>query len=298
MKIKTAVIGTGNIGTDLLIKIQKSEYLECAMFTGQNSDSKGIRRAKQMGIPTSYDSIKAIVDNPDCCDIVFDCTSARAHRYHASILEKLGKFTIDLTPSQIGSMCVPMINLNGCLKEKNVNVISCGGQAIIPIAHAIMKVHPETEYLELVSSISSRSAGAGTRINIDEYTQITKDALLKFTGVKKAKAIIILNPVEPPAVMHNTIYAVIKKPKIKEIKNEIEKVEQQIKRYVPHYEITRGPISENGRVTTMVEVIGLGDFLPKYAGNLDIINCAALNIAEQYAKNKMSERKNEQYSVF
>ncbi len=286
-KVKTAIIGTGNIGTDLLIKLQRSKILECCMFAGISSKSDGINRAEIMGVPTSHNSIKAIEDNPGCCDIVFDATSATAHVFHAPILKKLGKYTIDLTPSQVGKMCVPVLNLNECLNESNVNLITCGGQAMSPIARVIMKVHPETEYIEVISSISSKSAGAGTRANIDEYTQATKDAIILFSGVPKAKAIIILNPANPPVIMHNTLYAIIKKPKIEELKSEIMAMAKKIQEYVPNYKISLESVFENGRVTTMVEVLGSGDFLPKFAGNLDIITCAAINVAEEYAKNKI-----------
>ena len=291
-KVKVGIIGTGNIGTDLLIKVQRSSILECGIFTGKNPDSSGVKKAKTLGVKISFDSIKAIQDNPHCCEIVFDATSAKVHLYNAPILKQLGKFTIDLTPSQIGKMCIPVINLTECLNYDNVNLITCGGQAVTPIAYAIMKVHPETEYIEVVASIASKSAGSGTRANIDEYTQATKDAIVNFTGVPKAKAIIVLNPAEPPILMHNTIYAKIPKPRIEEIAAQVMAMVKKIQRYVPGYKVVLGPVIENNRVTTMVEVIGLGDFLPKYSGNLDIITCAAVNVAEEFAKNKILKRKN------
>lgn len=290
-RIKVGIIGTGNIGTDLLLKIKRSEILECGIFVGRSPDSEGIRKAQEMGVNTSVDSIRAIQKNPGCCDIVFDATSASAHYQNAPILKKLSKYTIDLTPSKIGKMCVPAINMKECLKVDNINLITCGGQAAIPIIYAIMKVHPDTEYMELVASISSKSAGPGTRLNIDEFTQTTKDAIEKFTGVKKAKAIIVLNPAEPPVLMHNTIYAKIKKPNLKRLRKEIDIMAKLIQEYVPGYKVTLGPVMENNRVTTMVEVVGRGDYLPKYSGNLDIITCAAVNMAEAYAKNKLVSRK-------
>lgn len=286
-KIKVGIIGTGNIGTDLLYKIQRSEILECSIFTGRDPESKGIKRAESLGIKTSFDSIRAIEDDPTLCDIVFDATSAKAHLINAPILKKLGKFVIDLTPSRIGGMCIPVLNLNEALASDNVNMVTCGGQASSPIAKAIMEIHPETEYIEVVASISSKSAGSGTRANIDEYTQATKDAIEFFSGVKKAKAIIILNPAEPPILMNNTIYAKIDKPDLEKIKANIFKVEAQIRKYVPGYRIALGPVSENGRLTIMIEVVGAGDYLPKYSGNLDIITCAAVQVAEEYAKKKM-----------
>jgi len=286
-KIKVAIIGTGNIGTDLLIKICRSNYLECSLFTGRNPDSEGIKKAKSLGINTSVESIEAIQKKPECCEIVFDATSASSHFINAPILKKLNKFTIDLTPSKVGKMCIPVLNLFDSLNYDNVNLVTCGGQASVPITHAIKKVHPEIEYFEVVASISSKSAGIGTRDNIDEYTQTTKDAIIEFTGVQYAKAIIILNPAEPPIIMHNTIYAKIENPDIYALKKDVLDISDKIKKYVPGFKIVMEPVYESGRVTTMVEVIGLGDYLPKYSGNLDIITCAAINIAEEFAKRKI-----------
>lgn len=286
-KIKVGIIGTGNIGTDLLIKINRSRFLECGIFTGRNPDSAGIEFAKKLMVPVSFDSIHAIIENPSCCDIVFDATSAKVHEYNAPILKALNKFTIDLTPSKIGKMCVPVLNLDECLNEVNVNLITCGGQASIPIAYAISKVQPQTQYIEVVASIASRSAGAGTRNNIDEFTQTTKEALCVFTGIQKTKAIIILNPAEPPITMRNTVYASVEKPDMNLIYSSVHDIAESLKKYIPGYRIILGPVYENNRVTTTIEVVGLGDYLPAYSGNLDIITCAALNIAEEYAKRKL-----------
>lgn len=283
-KTNIAIIGTGNIGCDLLIKINRSKIIQCNMFIGQNKDSQGLKLAKSLGINTSFNSINEIINNPKCCDIVFDATSAEAHKIHAPILKKLNKFTIDMTPSRIGKMCVPIINLQECLKEKNVNMVTCGGQATTPIAKTIMKIYPKTKYIEIVSSISSKSAGIGTRNNIDEYTQTTSEALKILGGAPKSKAIIILNPAEPPILMHNTIFAEIDNPNIIKLEKEINSTITEIQKYVPGYKLTLGPVFENNRLTIMIEVTGMGDFLPVYSGNLDIINCAAINVAESYAK--------------
>lgn len=282
-KVKVAIIGTGNIGTDLLVKIQRSSVLECFLFTGRNYDSPGMRFAANLGVPLSDQSIDAIITDPDCCDIVFDATSAAVHLVHAPILKGLSKFTVDLTPSLVGEMCIPVINLEECLTKDNVNMVTCGGQATVPIAYAIASVHPDTEYFEIVASISSKSAGPGTRANIDEFTQTTKDALIKFTGVKNAKAIITLNPANPPVLMHNTIYALVGNPNMPEICRSVKNMEKRIQEYVPGYRVTLDPVYENGRITTMVTVVGRGDYLPEYSGNLDIITCAAIQIAEKYA---------------
>ena len=289
LRVKAGIIGTGNIGCDLLIKIQRSKLLECSIFTGKNPDSAGIKIAKKLGVKTSYDSINAFLGDPDLCEIVFDATSAQAHIEHAPILKKLGKFTIDMTPSRVGKMCIPIINMEECLKVKNINMISCGGQDTTPIVKAIVDVHPETQYVEIVAHIASKSAGMGTRDNIDEYTQTTCDGIRDFTKIPKAKAIIILNPAEPPIIMHNTIFAQIKNPNLKLLKSSINSVVNKIRQYVLGYRLTLGPIFENGRLTVMNEVVGSGDYLPKYAGNLDIINCAAITVAEEYAKRKLEK---------
>lgn len=283
-KVKVGIVGTGNIGSDLLMKVMRSPILECGIFAGRNPDSEGILRAESMGVPVSTDSINAIIENPKCCDIVFDATSASVHRRNAPILKKLKKFAIDLTPAHVGKMCIPVLNMEECLEADNVNLITCGGQATVPIACAISQVHPNTKYIEVVATIASKSAGAGTRNNIDEFTQATRDALTEFTGIQNTKAIIVLNPAEPPITMRNTIFALIDHPDIMAIREKVKETEKEIRKYVPGYKIIVEPVYENGRVTTSLEVTGMGDFLPKYAGNLDIITCSAIEIAERYAK--------------
>lgn len=286
-KIKVGIIGTGNIGSDLLKKIIRSDFLECGIFTGQNPESEGIKRAKKLGIKTSSKSIKIIEENPELCDIVFDATTAKAHKLHSVILKKMNKFVIDLTPSKLGTMCIPVINMDECLNKQEISMVTCGGQVTVPIIKSVVDLYPETKYAEIVGSISSKSAGIGTRENIDEYTQTTKDAIEKMTNVKKAKAIIILNPAEPPITMHNTIYMDSKKPNLKLITNAINNTVKKIQKYAPGYKITLGPIFDGEKITIMIDVIGAGDFLPPYAGNLDIINSAAIIAAETYAKERL-----------
>lgn len=286
-KAKIAIIGTGNIGTDLLVKIERSQYLECTLFAGRNLNSKGMVFAKERGVNISDKSIDAIIENPDICDIVIDATSASVHKHNAPILKELGKFTIDLTPSQVGQMCVPVINGEECLELDNINMITCGGQAMVPIAHAVSKVCPNIKYMEIVSSISSKSAGPGTRENIDEFTQTTKRALQYFSGVQNAKVIIVLNPAEPPILMHNTLYAMVEDPDIKAITDAVHQMAEKIKSYVSGYKIWLDPVYEHGRLVTMIKVEGLGDYLPSYSGNLDIITCAAVNMSERYALKKL-----------
>lgn len=290
-KIRVAIIGTGNIGSDLLMKILRSPLLECGIFAGRNLDSSNIIRAKRLGVPVTDESVEYIERNPDCCEIVFDATTAAVHMYNAPILEKLGKFTIDLTPAHVGEFCVPVINLEQGLECQNVNMITCGGQATVPIAYAISQIHPDTKYIEIAATIASKSAGVGTRDNIDEFTQTTRDALSYFTEIKNTKAIITLNPADPPIIMRNTVYALIDSPCMERITYEVKKVEEKIKKYVPGYKIMTGPVYDNGRVAITLQVLGSGDFLPRYSGNLDIITCAAVEIAEQYAKRQMGGRK-------
>lgn len=284
-KVKVGIIGTGNIGCDLLAKVMKSPIFECGIFAGHNDNSKGIKRAQQLGVPTTTDSIDYIVNHPECCDIVFDATSASVHRENAPILRKLGKFAIDLTPANVGKFCIPAINWKQTVNDYNVNMVTCGGQATIPIAYAISKVQTNISYFEIVSTISSSSAGPGTRANIDEFTQTTKKALIEFTGVKSAKAIIILNPAEPPITMHNTLYAIVDNPNMELIKQSVKEMEQTIRKYVPGYTVITEPIYENGRLTTTIGVVGAADYLPSYAGNLDIITSASIEIARLYVLN-------------
>lgn len=288
-KIAAAILGTGNIGSDLLRKILRSPYLTCGLFTGRNPDSEGIRQAQALGVRTSADSIRAIEQDPDCCEIVFDTTSAAQHILHAPLLKKLGKFVVDMTPSRVGKMCVPALNLSEAIEADNVNLITCGGQTCIPLAKAIMEAHPDTTYIEIVGSIASKSAGPGTRANIEEYIQTTKNALEHFSGVPKAKAILVLNPAEPPILMHNTIYATIPYPDINRLREHVTLAAEQIQKYVPGFKVILGPVLEGDRMVIMVEVVGQGDFLPSYAGNLDIITCAAVQVAEEYAKQKLTK---------
>jgi len=287
-KIKVGIIGTGNIGSDLLIKVLKSGVLECGIFAGHNPESEGIRMAERLGVPTTIESIHYIEKHPECCEIVFDATSAKVHEYNAPILRSLGKYVIDLTPAHVGVFCVPSINLFDAMHNDNVNMITCGGQATIPIAYALSKT-ADVKYLEIVATIASKSAGIGTRNNIDEFTQTTKQAIKELAHIDKAKAIINLNPAEPPITMHNTVYALIDNPDMEKIENEVIAMVEKIKEYVPGYSIVLGPVYENGRVTTSIEVVGSGDFLPQYAGNLDIITCAAVEIAKQYASGGMNK---------
>ncbi|MFA6086648.1 acetaldehyde dehydrogenase (acetylating) [Mucilaginibacter sp.] len=283
-KLKVAILGSGNIGTDLLIKIQRSEHLDCVLFIGRNLSSPGMAKAISLGVKVSDQSINAILKDPDCCDLIFDATSAKDAQHHWNILEKLGKIVVDMTPAKIGRLCIPAVNLNDAIALRNVNMVTCGGQASIPIAYLIGQTHPEVEYIEVVSSIASRSAGPATRLNLDEYIETTEEGIRMFSGAKKAKAILNLNPANPCIDMQTTIFAKVSNPNIEALTLAVENMIKSINTYVPGYQLLVAPIYENGRIVVMVKAQGLGDYLPKYAGNLDIINCAAIAVAEEYAK--------------
>lgn len=283
-KLKVAIIGSGNIGTDLLVKVLRSPHLECGAFIGRNLSSPGMVKALSLGVTVSAEGIDYIVKNPDCCDLVFDATSAKSHLDHAPILRKLNKRVIDLTPAKIGLMSVPSVNLADSLVESNVNMVTCGGQASIPVAYAIGQTQMDVEYIEVVSSIASRSAGPATRQNLDEYIKTTEDGLKEFSGAARTKAILNLNPAEPCVDMQATIFAKVKNPDIPKLSEALLRLVEKIREYVPGYEITLGPIVENDRIVVMARVRGMGDYLPAYAGNLDIINCAAIAMAEEYSR--------------
>ena len=284
-KLKVAILGTGNIGTDLLIKIMKSDYLECSVFVGRNLLSKGMSKAINLGVRVSDQSIDFLKSNPDLYDLVFDATTASEHIKHAKIFKDLNKIAIDLTPAKVGILCVPAVNLSEALKENNINTITCGGQASLPLAYTLGQIYPNIEYIEVVSAISSKSAGPGTRANLDEYVETTETGLKYFSKCKRSKVMLILNPANPCIDMQTTIQATIKDPDLDLISVEINKMIANIQKYVPGYRLVVPPTYEGGRLIITVKVKGLGDYLPSYAGNLDIINCAAIAIAEEFSKN-------------
>lgn len=286
-KLRVAIIGTGNIGTDLLIKIMRSEYLTCTLFVGRNPNSVGIEKAKALGINVSYEGVAALIKHQDLYDVVADCTSAQSHPTHWRVCSDLGKSVIDLTPAKLGKFCVPAIENDSAKGSgaKNTNMITCGGQTSVPIVSAISQVNP-IDYVEVASTIASLSAGPATRENLDEYVETTQQALKLFSGAKSAKAILILNPADPPINMLTTIYAKIKNPDIDAIRASVKGMVESVQKYVPGYELVVEPTIKEGVVFTTVRVRGAGDYLPQYAGNLDIINCAAVAVLEKYAQNE------------
>lgn len=289
-KVKVAIIGTGNIGTDLMLKLERSETLELTALIGIEPDSDGVKRAKERGYKTFTKGLEDFLQtSKDLADIFFDATSAKAHIRHAKLLKTEGKQVLDLTPAARGPFVVPTVNIGENLNAENINLITCGGQATIPMVHAVNRVS-SVEYAEIVATISSKSAGPGTRANIDEFTQTTSLGIEKVGGAKKGKAIIILNPAEPPILMRDTVYALVEEGSMDEekIRESIQEMEASVQSYVPGYHLRTEPIIEGNKVTIFIEVEGAGDYLPKYSGNLDIMTAAAVKVAEEFAKKKLN----------
>jgi acetaldehyde dehydrogenase (acetylating) len=282
MKIKVAILGTGNIGTDLLFKALRSGFIDVVAFVGRRLDSDGINIAKSKGVLVSDQGIEYFKANPNCCDVVYDCTSALDAIQHAKVFKEQGIKVIDLTPAKVGDMCVPDVNSEIILTDDNVNMITCGGQASMPMLHLISKHCKGLEYIEIVSQIASKSAGMATRINVDNYIKTTKKAITKFTGCQNTKVILNLNPAEPCVDMQTTIFIKTKDIQFANLTEEITEKIQELKTYIPHYELVLPPtMNENGIVVLSIKVKGAGDYLPEYAGNLDIINCAAIKVTEK-----------------
>jgi acetaldehyde dehydrogenase len=283
-KIDVAIIGPGNIGTDLLYKILKrSKFMNVKLMVGIYENSEGLERARSLGVETTSDGIDGL-KNYDSIKLAFDATSAAAHMKHAPVLKERGVVAVDLTPAAIGPYVCPVVNLEEHLEAENINLITCGGQATIPIVYAVSRV-ANVKYAEIVATIASKSAGPGTRQNIDEFTLTTAKGIEVVGHSDRGKAIIILNPAEPPIIMRNTIYTEIEgSVDIDKVKESIQHIISQIREYVPGYRIRFGPVQDGNRITTIIEVEGAGDFLPKFAGNLDVETSAAVAIGEQVAQ--------------
>ena len=306
-KTKVAIIGSGNIGTDLMIKIMRlSQTLEMGAFVGIDPQSDGLKRAARLGVPITADGVDGLVNMPEFADIriVFDATSAKAHEYNDALLRRHGKRVIDLTPAAIGPYTIPPVNGDANLDAENVNMVTCGGQATIPIVAAVNRV-AKVHYGEIVASISSKSAGPGTRANIDEFTETTSQAIVDVGGATRGKAIIILNPAEPPLIMRDTVYCLCDDGDRDAIRRSIEAMVAEVQGYVPGYRLKQAvqfeAIGDNRplripemagtgkteftglKVTVFLEVEGAAHYLPAYAGNLDIMTSAALRTAEKIA---------------
>ncbi len=287
-KIKCALIGPGNIGTDLLAKLQRSAVLEPVWMVGIDPASDGLKRARELGIKTTADGVDGLVPHlqADGVQIVFDATSAHVHAENSRKVNQRGAMMIDLTPAAIGPYCVPPVNLREHVgrREMNVNMVTCGGQATIPMVYAVSRVQP-VAYGEIVATVSSRSVGPGTRKNIDEFTRTTAGAVEKVGGAKKGKAIIVINPAEPPLIMRDTVHCLtVDPPEAAQIEKSVHVMIEEVQKYVPGYKLVNGPVIDGHRVSIYMEVEGLGDYLPKYAGNLDIMTAAAARTAEMFAE--------------
>lgn len=287
-KLRAAIIGPGNIGTDLLIKALRSNWIEPIWMIGIE-ESEGIKRARDLGVKVSTNGVDGMLGmvKEAGIQIAFDATSAYVHAANACKLNAQGVMMIDLTPAAIGSFCVPPVNLSALLSEgrrENVNMVTCGGQATIPIVHAVSRVQA-VKYGEIVATVSSKSVGPGTRKNIDEFTRTTAGAIEKIGGAEKGKAIIVINPAEPPLIMRDTVHCLTKEqPDCAGITESIYAMVAEVQKYVPGFTLKNAPVFDGNLVTVFLEVEGLGDFLPKYSGNLDIMTAAALRTAEMYAE--------------
>ncbi len=287
-KVKAAIIGSGNIGTDLLYKALRSEHVEPVWMVGIDPDSEGLKRAKELGLRTTADGVKGLEPHiaDDKVQIAWDATSAYVHESNNDLVKKHGVKMVDLTPAAIGPFCVPPVNLQEMVgrNEQNVNMVTCGGQATIPMVAAVSRVQA-VEYGEIIATVSSKSAGPGTRKNIDEFTRTTSRGVEVVGGAERGKAIIIINPAEPPLMMRDTIHCLTKEaPKQEEIIESANQMIAEVQKYVPGYTLKNGPVFDGNRVSFFMVVEGLGDFLPKYAGNLDIMTAAGLRTAELIAE--------------
>ncbi|MHC5249747.1 acetaldehyde dehydrogenase (acetylating) [Enterococcus sp. LJL120] len=289
-KLKAGIIGSGNIGSDLMFKLKKSELIEPTVMIGIDDQSQGMIKARENGLQTFAGGIDEWAEKaPESVDILFDATSATAHLHNNEIAQSLGKVMLDLTPAAVGPFVIPSVNLAEYIQEKNINMVTCGGQATVPLIAAIAEVQP-VEYGEIVATISSKSAGPGTRANIDEFTETTSKAIEEIGSAETGRAIIILNPAEPPIFMRDTVRVLVDgKPKTAEILAAIDKKVAEVQQYVPGYHLRSEPIIDKNEITVFIEVEGAGDFLPSYAGNLDIMTSAATKVAEEIAKHRSQE---------
>ncbi len=292
--MRCAIVGSGNIGTDLMFKLLRSDSLQLGAVVGIDPGSEGLRRASDLGVATTADGVDWLLDRAAEFDLVYEATSAHVHRENAPRYEEAGLKAVDLTPAKVGPAVVPSVNQLQHLDAPNVNLITCGGQATTPIVAAVAAVTP-VPYAEIVSTVASRSAGPGTRQNIDEFTITTGSSLVDVGGAGRGKAIIVLNPAEPPILMRNTVFcALTKEADRQQIEESIGSMVEEVSSYVPGYRLKNPPIFDEtpvdtphgryeGRVISLLEVEGAGDFLPAYAGNLDIMTAAAVRVGEAIA---------------
>lgn len=286
MRMNVAILGSGNIGCDILCKVQRSQTLNCSLLVGRSEHSDGIRFASGRSTEVSFRGIDALLERADDFELVFDATSAKAHTMHAERLGALGKQIINLTPAHLGELCVPMLNGSAMGAAANINMITCGGQASLPILNAICSAIDGVRYIEVVSSISASSAGPATRMNLDNYITTTELAIRRFTGCDSTKVILNINPAKPEVPMQTAVSVLFDSPgswTLEDVQARAREAAALARTYVPGYELIIEPRLDGERLFAMVRVIGMGDYLPPYAGNLDIITAAAVNLAEQIA---------------
>ncbi|WP_366943385.1 acetaldehyde dehydrogenase (acetylating) [Nevskia sp.] len=293
-KIRCALIGSGNIGTDLIYKIQRSPLLEPVWMVGIDANSEGLKMAREMGLKTTHEGVDGLLPHvlEDGIQIAFDATSAYVHKSNSDKLTALGVMMIDLTPAAIGPLCVPPVNLaeHAAKGAMNLNMISCAGQATIPIVRAVSRVQG-VSYAEIIASVASKSIGPGTRANLDEFTYTTSNAIEVVGGARCGKALVVVNPAEPPMMMRNTIYCLTDDaPDEARIRESVQQMIGEVQKYVPGYRLVNGPVFDGNKVAVFMEVKGLGDYLPTYAGNLDIMTAAATRTAEMFAEGIASGR--------
>ena len=287
-KIKAAIVGPGNIGIDLMYKLFESSSIELTTVIGIYPDSKGILLAQEHGLKTSCTGMEDMLADKEV-RLVFEATSAAAHLTNADRYRQAGKVVIDLTPAMVGPFVVPAVNMDMNFAADNINMVTCGGQATIPMVAAI-NTAANVEYAEIVATIASKSAGPGTRANIDEFTETTARGICEIGGAEKGKAIIVMNPAEPPIMMRDTVYARIKNKNYEAIEASVKAMEKKVQEYVPGYRIKAGPLFDDDKVTVMLEVEGAGMYLPRYAGNLDIMTAAAKAAGEKVALKLLAEQ--------